>query len=94
MYVACRLCPPRGCADARFVVIAVRLPADPGAQPEAIPRLVEAGVLQQTTIGRRNRAFEAPALIDAFNDLERQSASPDGDTLHSPRARRVPRRRR
>ena len=42
---------------------------------EAIPRLVEAGVLVQTTVGRRNRAFEAPDLIDAFNDLERQLAS-------------------
>jgi Fic family protein len=61
---------------------------------EAIPRLVNAGVLKQTTIGRRNRAFEAPDLINAFNDLERQLASPDGDTLHSPPARRVPERRR
>jgi Fic family protein len=60
---------------------------------EAIPRLLDAGVLTQTTIGRRNRAFEAPDLIDAFNDLERQLASPDGDTRHSSPERRVPRRR-
>lgn len=59
---------------------------------EAIPRLVDAGVLAQTTIGRRNRAFEAVDLIDAFSDLERRLASPDGDTLHSPPQRRVPRR--
>jgi Fic family protein len=59
---------------------------------EAIPRLVDAGVLTQTTIGRRNRAFEAVDLIDAFTDLERQLASPDGDTLHSPPKRRVPQR--
>jgi Fic family protein len=59
---------------------------------EAIPRLVDAGVLTQTTVGRRNRAFEATDLIDAFNDLERQLASPDGDTLRSPPRRRVPRR--
>jgi hypothetical protein len=38
---------------------------------EAIPRLVEAGVLQQTTIRRRNRAFEAADLIEAFTDLHR-----------------------
>jgi hypothetical protein len=57
---------------------------------EAIRRLVDAGVLSQTTIGRRNRAFEAPDLINAINDLERQLASPDGDTLHSPPERRVP----
>jgi Fic family protein len=61
---------------------------------EAIPRLVDAGVLTQTTIGRRNRAFEALDLINAFTDLERRLASPDGDTLHSPPERRVPQRRR
>lgn len=61
---------------------------------EAIPRLVDAGVLTQTTVGRRNRAFEALDLIDAFTDLERQLASPDGDTLHSPPERRVPQRGR
>jgi len=42
----------------------------------AIPRLVEAGILRQTTLGRRNRAFEAPEMIDAFTDLERRLASP------------------
>lgn len=36
---------------------------------DAIPRLVEAGILKQTTVGRRNRAFEASELIDAFTDL-------------------------
>ena len=60
---------------------------------EAIPRLLEAGVLAQTTFGRRNRAFEAPELIDAFTHLERQLASPGGDTLRSPPGRPVPRRR-
>lgn len=60
---------------------------------EALPRLVEAGVLKQTTVGRRNRAFEAPELIDAFTDLERQLASPEADTRTSPPERRVPARR-
>jgi DNA-binding Lrp family transcriptional regulator len=50
---------------------------------EAIRRLVDGGVLTQTTVGRRNRAFEAPELIDAFTALERQLASPDADTLGS-----------
>jgi Fic family protein len=59
---------------------------------EAIPRLVEADILRQTTVGRRNRAFEAAELIDAFTDLERRLASPTGDTKSSARA--VPRRRR
>mgnify|MGYP003288049504 CR=1 FL=1 len=60
---------------------------------EATPRLVEAGVLTQMTVGRRNRAFEARDLINAFTDLERRLASPGGDTLHSPPERRVPQRR-
>ncbi|MDQ6778993.1 MAG: Fic family protein [Actinomycetota bacterium] len=61
---------------------------------EAIPRLVEAGILRQTTVGRRNRAFEATELIDAFSDLERRLASPAGDTKSSAPARAVARRRR
>ena len=61
---------------------------------EAIPRLVEAGVLRQITVGRRNRAFEATELIDAFTDLERRLASPTGDTRSSAPARAVPRRPR
>ena len=61
---------------------------------EAIPRLVEAGVLRQITVGRRNRAFEATELIDAFTDLERRLASSTGDTRSSAAARAVPRRRR
>ncbi len=34
-------------------------------------------------MGRRNRAFEAPAIIEAFTDLERQLASPEGNTRTS-----------
>lgn len=60
---------------------------------EALPRLLEAGVLKQVTVGRRNRAFEATELIDAFTDLERQLASPEGDTRFSEPERRVPYRR-
>jgi Fic family protein len=60
---------------------------------EAIPRLVDAHILKQTTVGQRNRAFEAGDLIDAFTDLERQLASPEGDTRFSPPDRRVPHRR-
>src|SRR6266487_3701400 len=46
---------------------------------EALRRLVDAGILSQATVGRRNRAFEALGLIDACTDLERQLASPGGD---------------
>jgi Fic family protein len=60
---------------------------------DAIQRLVQAGILHQITIGRRNRAYEAPDIIDAFTDLERQLASPTGDTRTSPPSRPTPRRR-
>ena len=60
----------------------------------AIQRLVQAGILRQITIGRRNRAYEAPEIIRAFTALERQLASPEGDTLASPPARTVPQRNR
>jgi Fic family protein len=60
---------------------------------QAIARLVDADVLRQVTVGRRNRAFEAPDVINAFTDLERQLASPAGDTRVSEPTRQVPRRR-
>jgi Fic family protein len=60
---------------------------------QAIDRLVEAAILQQMTVGHRNRAFEAPEVIQAFTDLERRLASPEGDTHVSAPVRRVPRRR-
>jgi hypothetical protein len=60
---------------------------------QAVGRLVEAGILNQVTVGRRNRAFEAPDIIEAFTDLERQLGSPADDTRTSEPIRRVPRRR-
>ncbi|MCY4583512.1 MAG: Fic family protein [Chloroflexi bacterium] len=62
------------------------------AARQAVQQLVDAGVLVQVNVGRRNRAFEAPELIDAFTALERQLASPGGNTRISRPARRVPRR--
>jgi hypothetical protein len=50
----------------------------------AVSQLVDARVLHQIRLGRRNRAFEAAELIDMFNDLERQLSSPVGDTQLSP----------
>ena len=47
------------------------------ATSQAIDRLAEAGILKQVTVGRRNRAFEAPELTEAFTALEQQLASPD-----------------
>ncbi len=46
------------------------------AANDAVTRLTEAGILRQITVGRRNRAFEAPEVIEAFTALERQLASP------------------
>jgi Fic family protein len=60
---------------------------------DAVARLTKAGILQQVTVGRRNRAFEATEIIDAFTALERQLASPSGDTLTEPPVRPVPARR-
>ncbi len=47
---------------------------------DAIQRLVGAGILRQVNIGRRNRAYEAPEIITVFTSLERQLASPEGET--------------
>jgi Fic family protein len=60
---------------------------------EAVSRLVDAGILTQVSIGRRNRAFEARDIINAFTDLERQLASPSGDTRSSEPSRPVTPRR-
>jgi Fic family protein len=63
------------------------------AANNAVSQLVEFGVLRQVNISRRNRAYEAPEIIAAFTDLERQLASPEGDTRTSEPVRKVPRRR-
>ena len=64
------------------------------ATNEAMTRLEAVGVVRQVNVGRRNRAFEAPAIIDAFTALERQLASPTGDTRSAPPARPAPARHR
>jgi Fic family protein len=60
------------------------------AANEAIARLLDAGVIRQVSMGRRNRAFEAREIVTAFTDLERRLASPVADTSVAPPARRVP----
>jgi Fic family protein len=62
------------------------------ATSEAVDRLRDAGVVRQVTLGRRNRAFEAVGLFEAFTGFERSLASPDADTRVSPPARPVPQR--
>jgi Fic family protein len=60
------------------------------ATNEAIERLTDAGVLRQTKLGRRNRAFEAVGLVDEITRFERMLASPAGDTREATPVRRVP----
>lgn len=64
------------------------------AANEAMSRLESAGVVRQISVGRRNRAFEAKAIIDAFTALERQLASVTGDTRATPPRRPAPARLR
>ncbi len=58
----------------------------------AITQLEKVGILDQVNVGHRNRAFEAPQLIQQFTDLERRLASPTGRTRSSEHSRRAPRR--
>jgi Fic family protein len=64
------------------------------ATNQAMTRLEAAGVVRQINVGRRNRAFEAPAIVDAFAALERQLTSRTGDTRSAPPDRPAPARRR
>jgi Fic family protein len=60
------------------------------AANNAVTQLANAGILRQVSIGRRNRAYEAPEIIAAFTDLESRLAGPEGDTHTSKPNRRVP----
>ena len=62
------------------------------ATSEAVSRLLEAGVIRQVNTGRRNRAFEAVGLFEAFTGYEQSLGSPAADTRLSPPARPVPQR--
>ena len=56
------------------------------ATNEAFKALAAAGVITQVNVGRhRNRAFEAPAIIDAFTTFERGLAIPGGGSRESGR---------
>ncbi len=60
----------------------------------AVEVLVGAGILKQVSVGKRNRAYEAAEIIEAFTGLERQLGSPEGDTRFSRPTRRVPNKQR
>lgn len=56
----------------------------------AVGRLLEAGVVRQTSRGKRSRVFEAPDVLEEFAIVERRLASPSRDTNVEPPSRRVP----
>jgi Fic family protein len=61
---------------------------------DAMKRLSDAGVVTPAHLGRqRKQIYEAREIIDIFTALERQLASPAGDTQIEPPARPVPARR-
>lgn len=62
------------------------------AANKAVAQLVDAEIVTQVRAGRRNRAFEAREIVDAFTSLERQFASPTGDTQTAESNRTVPQR--
>ncbi|MGC2242720.1 MAG: Fic family protein, partial [Candidatus Aquilonibacter sp.] len=57
---------------------------------QAIERLIAAEVLHPATARQRRQVFEAREIINLFTSLERQLASPTGDTIVARPARRVP----
>jgi len=69
-------------------ILECSLPAAVGA----IDRLVRADILKPTLDRRRRQVYEAREAIAAFTSLERQLASPTGNTQSDPPVRRVPAR--
>src|SRR5579884_199311 len=62
---------------------------------EAMKRLESADIITSITAGRqRGQSYQAKDIVDAFLDLERQLASPVGDTTIEPPVRDVPARLR
>ncbi len=64
------------------------------ATNQAISILLEHNILKERHANRRNRIFEAPEIIEAFTNLERQLASPASDTRLALPLRSVPQRKR
>lgn len=75
-------------SDSSVIALLQRLPEMP------VPTANSAANALGRTFSAVNRVFEARELIDAFTALERQLASPLGDTRSSLPVRTVPRRPR
>ena len=56
----------------------------------ATNRLLETGIIRQTSQGKRSRVFEVPGVLEEFSMVERRLASPSRDTSVEPPVRRVP----
>lgn len=96
-------------ADSSALALARALPATPIVTARSVQKILtvsfrtanaaiavleDAGVLTQTRVGKRNRAYEARDIVDAFTGLERQMSSVEADTLSAPPVRVVPSRPR
>lgn len=57
---------------------------------DAVAILVEAGIAEETTQGKRNRVFRVPDVIEEFEIVERRMASPARDTNLIPPVRSTP----
>ena len=57
------------------------------AANEAMRRLEDVGIVRRIGVGRRNRAFEAPAIVDEFTELQRRLSTPALALPDSPRRR-------
>lgn len=55
----------------------------------AFQRLEAAGVLRQTTVGSRNRAFESVGLFELMDEFERDLGPPDRTPVRSQRSERA-----
>lgn len=55
----------------------------------AIARLVEAGIVRDTTRGKRNRAFVAPDVVEKLELVERRTASRKAPILQKKAPERI-----
>ncbi len=56
----------------------------------ALDALASAGIIKEVSAKQRNRVYEVPDVIEAFNIYERKLASPVGNTAAEPPSRPVP----
>jgi hypothetical protein len=70
--------------DTLATTAAVHIGRTSKSTSDAVERLSDADVIRQVTLGRRNGAFEAVGLFEAFTGFDSMPASSDTDTAISP----------